>query len=62
MTFTLKELHFLGVVKPWGFVISFSGCVAELGVGGLERSALARAFQHTKKRWISSSGSKVMVI
>jgi hypothetical protein len=25
------------------FVISLSGCVAELGVGGVKRSALARA-------------------
>jgi hypothetical protein len=43
-------------------VILVSGCVAELGVGGVERSALAKAFQHTKERWISSSGSKVMII
>jgi hypothetical protein len=30
-------------------VISLSGCVAELGVGGVERSALAKAFQCTKR-------------
>ncbi len=30
------------------FVILFSGCVAELGVGGVKRSASARAFQRTK--------------
>ncbi len=30
-------------------MISLSGCVAELGVGGVEGSALARAFQHTKE-------------
>jgi hypothetical protein len=44
------------------FVISLSGCVAELGVGGVERRALARAFQRTKEYWISSSGSKVMIV
>jgi hypothetical protein len=43
-------------------VISLSGCVDELGVGGVERNTLARAFQRTKKRWISLSGSKVMII
>jgi hypothetical protein len=43
-------------------VISLSGCVAELGAGGVKRSALARAFQRTKKCWISLSGSKVMII
>ncbi len=43
-------------------MISLSGCVVELGVDGVERSALARAFQHTKERWISSNGSKVMII
>jgi len=43
-------------------VISLSGCVAELGVGGVERSALTRAFQRTKERWILLSGSKVMII
>jgi hypothetical protein len=37
------------------FVILLSGCVAELGVGGVKRSALARAFQHTKECWISFS-------
>ncbi len=62
MTFSLKELCFLGVVKSWGFVISLSGCVAELGVGGVKRSTLARAFQHTKECRISLSGSKVMII
>jgi hypothetical protein len=61
MTFSLKELRFLGVVKP-GFVISLSGCVVELGLGGVERSTLARDFQCTKERWISLSGSKVMII
>jgi len=43
-------------------VISFFGCVAELGVGGVKRSTLARAFQCTKECWISLSGSKVMII
>ncbi len=43
-------------------MIFLFGCVAELEVGGVERSALARAFQHTKERWISLSGSKVMII
>jgi hypothetical protein len=37
-------------------VISLSGCVAELGVSGVEWNALARAFQRTKERQISSSG------
>ncbi len=45
-----------------GFVISLSGCVVELGVGAVKRSALARAFQCTKERWILLSGSKVMII
>ncbi len=44
------------------FVISLSGCVAEFGVGGVQRSALAKAFQHTKERWIPLSGSKVMIV
>ncbi len=43
-------------------MISLFGYVAELGVGGVERSAFARAFQRTKKHWISSSGSKVMIV
>jgi len=43
-------------------VILFSSCVAELGVGGVERSTLARAFQRTKERWILLNGSKVMII
>jgi len=43
-------------------VISLSGCVAKLGVGGVERSASVRAFQLTKERWISSSGLKVMIV
>ncbi len=43
-------------------MISLSDCVAELGVGGVERSALAKAFQCTKECWISLSGSKVMII
>jgi len=63
VTFSLKELCFLGVAKPWGFCdLSLCGCVAELGVDGVERSALARAFQCTKERWISLSESKVMII
>ncbi len=44
------------------FVISLSGCVAELQVGGVERSALARAFQRTKEHWILVSRSKVMKV
>jgi hypothetical protein len=32
-----------------GFVISLSGCVAELGVGGVKRSASVKAFQCTKE-------------
>ncbi len=43
-------------------MISLSGCVAELGVDGVERNALARAFECTKEHWISSSESKVMII
>ncbi len=43
-------------------MISFSDCVAELGVGGVERRASARAFQRTKKHRISLSGSKVMIV
>jgi hypothetical protein len=43
-------------------VISLSSCVVELGVGAIERSALAKAFQRTKEHWISLSGSKVMII
>jgi len=30
------------------FVILFSGCVAELGVGSVKRSASTKAFQRTK--------------
>jgi hypothetical protein len=37
-------------------VISLSGCVTELGVSGVEKSALARAFQRPKEHRISSSG------
>jgi len=43
-------------------VISLSGGVAELEVGHVKRSALARAFQRTKECWILLSGSKVMII
>jgi hypothetical protein len=32
-------------------VILFFGCVAKLGVDGVERSALVRAFQRTKECW-----------
>jgi hypothetical protein len=45
----------LRVAKPFG-------CVAELEVGGVEWSALARAFQRTKEHWISLSRSKVMIV
>ncbi len=43
-------------------MISLSGRVAELIVGGVEWSTLARAFQHAKECWISSSKLKVMII
>jgi hypothetical protein len=43
-------------------VISLSGCVTELGVGGVERSTSVRAFQRAKEHWISLSRSKVMII
>jgi hypothetical protein len=43
-------------------VISLSGCVAELEVSDVKRSALVRAFQHTKKRQISLNRSKVMIV
>ncbi len=43
-------------------MISLSGCVAKLEMGDVKRSALVRAFQHTKERWILLSGSKVMII
>jgi hypothetical protein len=43
-------------------VISLSSCVAELGVGGVERNALVKTFQRTKEHWISSSESKVMIV
>ncbi len=43
-------------------MISLSGCVAELGVGDVKRSALAKAFQRTKECWILLSESKVMII
>ncbi len=43
-------------------MISLSGCVAELGVGVVKKSALARTFQRTKECWISLNGSKVMII
>ncbi len=43
-------------------MISLSSCVAELGVGGKERSASVRAFQCTKEHRILSSGSKVMIV
>jgi hypothetical protein len=36
-------------------VILLSDCVTELGVGGVKRRALARAFQRTKECWISLS-------
>jgi hypothetical protein len=52
----------LKMLNRGGFVISLSGCVAKLGMNGAERSALVRAFQRTKKRLISSSGSKVMIV
>jgi hypothetical protein len=44
------------------FVISLFGCVVESEVGGVKRSALVRAFQCTKERWISLSESKVMKV
>ncbi len=43
-------------------MISLSGCVAELGVSDVERSALMRTFQHTKECWISLNESKVMIV
>jgi hypothetical protein len=43
-------------------VISLSDCVAELGVSGVEWSALARAFERTKECWIPLSESKVMIV
>ncbi len=43
-------------------MILFFVCVAELEMGGVKRSTLVRAFQHTKECWILLSGSKVMII
>jgi hypothetical protein len=43
-------------------VILLFGCVVELGMGGVEGSALARAFQCTNEHQISSSRSKVMIV
>ncbi len=43
-------------------MILLFGCVAKLGVRGVEQNAMARAFQCTKERWILSNGSKVMII
>ncbi len=43
-------------------MISLSGCVAELGVGGVKRNALVRVFQRTEECWILLSGSKVIII
>jgi hypothetical protein len=43
-------------------VISLSSCAAKLGVGGVERSVLVRAFQFIKEHQISLSGSKVMIV
>jgi hypothetical protein len=37
-------------------VISLSGCVAELEMGGVKKSASARAFQRTKE-WVVSKGA-----
>jgi hypothetical protein len=60
--FTQRTMFFWEWLNRGDFVISLSGCVAELGVGGVKRSALARAFQRTKECWISLSRSKVMII
>ncbi len=43
-------------------MIFLFGCVAKLGVSGVERSALMRAFQRTKKRQILLNESKVMIV
>jgi hypothetical protein len=57
-----NSVLFLEWLNRGNFMISLSGCVAELGVGGVRRNALARTFQRTKKCWILLSGSKVMII
>ncbi len=43
-------------------MISFFDCVIKLGVGGVEKSALARVFQGTKECWISLHISKFMIV
>jgi hypothetical protein len=53
MTFSLKELFFGEYLNLEDFVISLSNCVADLGMGGVKRKALAKVFQHTKECWIS---------
>jgi hypothetical protein len=60
--FTQRITFFWEKLNCGGFVILLSGCVAELGVGGVKRSASVKAFQGTKEHWISLSGSKVMII
>ncbi len=42
-------------------MISLSSCVAELKMGDVKWSTLAKAFQCTKECWILSCGSKVMI-
>jgi hypothetical protein len=60
--FTQRTICFWELLNRRGFVISLSGCVAALGVGGVKRRTLVRAFQCTKEHWISLSRSKVMII
>ncbi len=43
-------------------MISLSSCVAELRMGGVERNASVKAFQHTKEHRILSSESKVTIV
>jgi hypothetical protein len=62
MTFSFKELRFLKVVKPWGFCDLALWLCGQIGSGWCGKSTSARALQCTKKRWISLSGSKVMIV
>ncbi len=44
MTFSFKELHFLGVAKPWGFCDLALCLCGRIGSGWCEKERLGESF------------------
>jgi len=62
VTFSLEELRLLGVAKPWGFCDFAFWLCGQIGSGWCGKERLGESFPTHEERWISLSGSQVMII